>query len=251
MAEPEVDIVPFHMDIHKWIAQHAPQHDDYAQYHVYCTKKLHRLAHQKDAKKYLVHSNKFVTVKVATEGGVGGGGAGGGKPKRHAFCSRRGDTFSAVDKARTNDESGTGAQPHDAEGETTNQETSLAVAVPHVNILWYLLVNAERSWANANEVQKSKGKRQTVLKKLKRAKDWADQLRVMAEEEQHHQQPKVVDPSTMKEIEAYCAWTTANFAMEKADYLVRRNDHLALYCSLLFGISNRGLCKTSILNTNV
>ena len=248
-AAAVVKMEPFHMDIHKWITQHAPQHDDYGQYHSYCTNKLRRLTKQKDAKKYLAHSNKFVTVKVASAG-PGGAGGGSGKPKRHAYCSRNGDTFAAVYAARHgNDPSTSSLDAEAAETVTDDDGTTPAPtppkgpAVPHVNILWHLLVNAERSWANANEVQKSKGKHQTVLKKLKRAKDWADQLKIMATTSSSSphpasagvhsddvgtaatslsvvQQPEVVDQMTMKEIEAYCAWTSANLAMEKTDYMV-------------------------------
>ena len=240
-----VKMEPFHMDIHKWIMQHAPQHDDYGQYHSFCTNKLRRLKKQKDAKKYLAHSNKFVTVKVASAG-PGGAGGGSAKPKRHAYCSRNGDTFAAVYTARHGNDPSTASFDEESKGTGTDDDNTSPTpkppkgpAVPHVNILWHLLVNAERSWANANEVQKSKGKHQTVLKKLKRAKDWADQLKIMATSSSSSSsgadsdddgttatsslvvhQPEIVDQMTMKEIEAYYSWTSANLAMEKGDYMV-------------------------------
>lgn len=241
-TEAEAKMEPFHMDIHKWITQHAPQHDDYGQYHSFCTNKLRRLKKQKDAKKYLAHSNKFVTVKVPSAGPEGDGG-GSGKQKRHAYCSRNGDTFAPVYTARHGKDPSTASLDGEAQengtendGITLTTKSHIGPAVPHVNILWHLLVNAERSWANANEVQKSKGKHQTVLKKLKRAKDWSDQLKIMATSSCSSSsagansnddgattiqlQPEVVDQMTMIEIEAYCAWTSANLAMEKADFLV-------------------------------
>lgn len=217
-------MAPFHMEIHKWITQHAPQHDDYAEYHAYCTNKIRRLKQQKDAKKYLTNSNKFVTFKVAPSDGVGG------KTKRHAYCSRKGDTFAAAVGLPRNDGDATSPDERTDGTDTPSIATTPVLAVPHVNILWHLVVNAERSWANANEVQKAKGKRQTVLKKLKRAKEWADQLRIMAtgQSSLSAQQPEVVDQATAKEIEAYYAWMSANYAMEKTDYVVRED--LGLGC---------------------
>lgn len=230
MADPaDTPPTPFHLDLHKWIevnqTAHGVRHDDYAQYRAYCTKKLHRLSHQRDTKHLLVHSPKFATVKPA---------GGSGKPKRHAHCSRRGDTFAAVNRAKGGtggDDGETKADNDAALGASEDAEggATPALAVPHVNILWYLLVSAERSWAHANELQKSKGKRQTVLKKLKRAKDWAGQLLTMATSNQDGQ-PAVVDDNTLQEMEAYRDWMSANYAMEKMDYQVSKS--LSRYMSL-------------------
>lgn len=166
----------FHLDLHSWIeaqqTSHGVRHDDYAQYHGYCTRRLSRLSHLKDAKKYLVASNKFATVKPPDfKGG------------RHAFCSRMPDTL----------------------GES-------ATHVPHVNVLWYLLVLSERSWAYANELSRQHKRRQQVLAKLRRATHWAQLLLEKA---------KVAgDASTIQECEAYASWMNANYALEKYDYAV-------------------------------
>mmetsp|Transcript_27559 Transcript_27559/g.67015 ORF Transcript_27559/g.67015 Transcript_27559/m.67015 type:complete len:610 (+) Transcript_27559:103-1932(+) len=134
----------FQLNIHEWIesqqSAHGVRHDDYAQYHGYCTRRLSRLSHHPDVKKYLVCSSKFASDKSAAKG-----------RGRHAYCSRQNDTF-AIDEA-------TGK-----------------VEVPHSSILWYLVVLAERSWAHANMLQKQKKKRQNVLRKLKKATLWAQRL---------------------------------------------------------------------------
>eukprot|EP00980_Cylindrotheca_fusiformis_P023469 scaffold10507_cov128-Cylindrotheca_fusiformis.AAC.2 len=152
MAEnPQKESTPFHMDLHGWIESQQTAHgvrlDDYAQYHAYCTRRLSRLAHHPDAKKYLVCSSKFAADKSTAKG-----------KGRHAFCSRQSDTFN-----------------------NKNEETG-ELEVPHSSILWYLLVLAERAWAHANLLQKQKSKRQNVLRKLKKAQGWALKLLEMAKD---------------------------------------------------------------------
>lgn len=74
----------FQLDLHSWITAqqtlHGVRHDDYAQYHGYCTRRLHRLSHLPDAKKHLVCSSKYAANKA---------------PRRHAYCSRIEDTLAA------------------------------------------------------------------------------------------------------------------------------------------------------------
>ena len=96
----------FHLDIHAWVKRsqqsHGVRHDDFGQYHAYCTRRLSRLSHKPDdAKAYLVHSSKYASslssssalAETSTETAAT-------KPKkkktaggRHAFCSRSHDTF--------------------------------------------------------------------------------------------------------------------------------------------------------------
>jgi hypothetical protein len=178
--ESKTETAPFHLDLHAWIESqqtaHGVRHDDYAQYHAYCTRRLSRLSHHPDAKKYLVCSSKFATDKTTHKG-----------KGRHAFCSRQSDTFAK------------------------NEETG-ELEVPHSSILWYLVVLAERSWAHANLLQKKKKKRQTILRKLKKAQGWALKLVEMAKDH--------ADDATYQECRAYASWMTANFALEKMDYQV-------------------------------
>lgn len=221
-------VVVYHMDVHSWMetqqTSHGVRHDDYAQYHAYCTRRMARLARKpSDAKQYLIHSGKYAPLPSGT----------GGKPKggahRHAFCSRSQDTF------------GRGGKGDADAGNTSNEgspEASPRVA-PHVNVLWYLLVSAERAWAHANELQRARNSRtgggkaaaaagkegggnnnnnnnnrrhQPVLRKLRRAHEWATLLLDMAEAS--------ADRSTQLECHAYRSWTAANYALEKMEYQV-------------------------------
>jgi len=232
----------FHLEIHAWVdaqqTAHGVRHDDYAQYHAYCTRRLARLAH--GAKSDLVHSSKYAsplplpspspstctaiidqpstTTKIAKS-----------KSKsRHAFCSRSHDTFALTQEVTV-----------EAEDATTSSTTTTAIVpvpVPHPNILWNLLVNAERSWAHANELQKLKTSnnnntnnsnsnttnknrigRQPLLKKLKRAVKWSNLLVEKAKTS--------ADMETQTECAAYAAWMAANLALEKMDYETATNDY--------------------------
>jgi hypothetical protein len=192
----------FHLDIHAWIesqqTSHGVRHDDYAQYHGYCTRRLIRLSHEKEAKQYLVHSTKYASPLLASPIDADQDQNKTSRKKkssgtRHAFSSRSHDTLALT----TEDEEG----------------NSVQVPVPHINILWYILVNAERSWAHSNKLQKSgTAKRQQVLKKLKRASEWAELLLEKAK--------LSADVSTIKECEAYHSWMSANLALERMKYQV-------------------------------
>eukprot|EP00934_Nitzschia_sp_Nitz4_P008510 Nitzschia sp. Nitz4//scaffold266_size26515//21549//23538//NITZ4_008261-RA/size26515-augustus-gene-0.34-mRNA-1//-1//CDS//3329544880//8500//frame0 len=202
--EPVVEEVPppqeiFHLELHAWLeaqqASHGVRHDDFAQYHSYCTRRLARLSHHPAAKKYLVCSPKFATVKAESAAA---------KPHRNSYCSRLPDTLNATTAAGT---------------------TTHSTWVPHVNILWYLVVLAERSWAQAHELQKQQKRRQQVLAKLKRAKNWAALLYTKA---QH-----CCDAESILECEAYASWMHANYALEKLDYQTAGTEY-AKYMSLCY-----------------
>ncbi|KAL3923691.1 MAG: hypothetical protein SGILL_001512 [Bacillariaceae sp.] len=233
----------FHLDIHAWTeaqqTAHGVRHDDYGQYHGYCTRRLAKLSHQKDAKQYLVHSNKYAApspvkmndeaVKTEASNKINSNNSkqlkkskkkSGGT--RHAFCTRSHDTLALITKAATSEE--------DAHETVTTEDS---VPVPHINILWYLLVSAERSWAHSNELQKSStAKRQQYLKKMKRATEWAHLLM---------EKCKVyADSSTIKECEAYCAWMSANYAMEKTNYEEASQEY-ACAMTLCYQLSQEGL----------
>lgn len=86
-TEEPIEQQIFHLDLHAVIeaqqAAHGVRHDDFAQYHGYCTRRLCRLSHLKDVKKHLVCSAKYATVKPE----------GTNNKARHAYCSRLADTF--------------------------------------------------------------------------------------------------------------------------------------------------------------
>ena len=148
------------------------------------------------------------------------------KTSRHAFCSRSHDTFALTQEVVVVEEE----EKEDGEDSTTTTTVVVPVPVPHENILWHLLVSAERSWAHANELSKLKTTsnnnnksnigRQPVLKKLKRANKWSTLLVEKAKTS--------ADDETQRECEAYAAWMSANYALEKMDYQV-----CIVYCCVL------------------
>lgn len=91
--EPPLQQEIFHLDLHAVIeaqqTAHGVRHDDYSQYHGYCTRRLARLSHWKDVKKHLVCSSKYATVKSDHKA-------------RHAFCSRQVDTFQSTHVPHSN-----------------------------------------------------------------------------------------------------------------------------------------------------
>mmetsp|Transcript_41145 Transcript_41145/g.63392 ORF Transcript_41145/g.63392 Transcript_41145/m.63392 type:complete len:612 (+) Transcript_41145:140-1975(+) len=181
---------PFHLELHAWIesqqTSHGVRHEDYAQYQKYCTNRLKRLSHHPDVKRYLVCSSKYAAKATSTPGGNKS------RP-RHAYASRKTELLEAF--AGDNDAS---------EG------------VPHENILWYFLVLSERAWACAkgrrHQTTQAEGstKRTQVLKKYKKARDWAQILVDVAKGS--------TDDATPQECEAYLAWMKGNYALEKLDY---------------------------------
>ncbi len=178
----------FHLDLHAVIeAQQTAQgvrHDDYAQYHGYCTRRLTRLSHLKDVKKHLVCSPKYATIKPEHKA-------------RHAFCSRQTDTLQATH-------------------------------VPHINILWYMLVLSERAWAQANQYLKQHHRRQWVLKKLKKACGWAEMLVQKAQ--------GACDEISIQECQAYASWMKANYALERLDYEVSNTTSRTTSCSCVCAV---------------
>jgi len=205
--QPQSDL--FHLDVHAWLdaqqTSHGVRHDDYAQYHAYCTRRLSRLAHKpKEARAYLVHSGKYATPNPDKPKTAGG---------RHAFCGRSHDTLALTKEVEEDAEpDGEAAAETDVAAGDPPAKVVVPVPVPHVNILWHLLVSSERSWAHANEIRKKGGrkKRQNVLKKLKRANQWAT---ILVEKTKLS-----ADAETQKECEAYAAWMLANYAMEQMRY---------------------------------
>ena len=185
----------FHLDLHAWIESqqtaHGVRHDDFGQYHAYCTRRLSRLSHNKETKQYLVCSSKFATTSTTNKQ----------QRSRHAYASRKDDTF---------------ANPPQ-----------------HESVLWYLVVSAERSWAHANLIKRQHGKRQMVLRKLKRASGWANKLKNMAS--------GCTDSVTYMECQAYANWMAANLALEQFDYSVR--------IGLLFCFSSKNSCNPFFSDT--
>lgn len=65
--------IPVHVTLDSMHGSHGLRHDDFKQYHMYCTRRLSRLRHHNSVRKDLVHSAAYVA---------------GEKTKRNAFCAR-------------------------------------------------------------------------------------------------------------------------------------------------------------------
>ena len=197
----------FQLDLHAWIESqqtaHGVRHDDYGQYQAYCTRRLSRISHHPNAKQYLVCSSKYATATTTTTPSAtttttsttSTNKQQQQQRSRHAYRSRKNDTF-----ANNNDDS--------------NNNSNNPNPPQHESVLWYLVVSAERCWAYANLIKRQRGRRQLVLRKLKKAKGWADKLRDMAS-------CGSTDDITYLECQAYASWMTANLALEQFDYVVR------------------------------
>lgn len=85
MGEDDIDSaaekfsLPVHAVIDANQASHGMRHDDYKQYHAYCTRRLSRLRHAQSVRRDLVHSAAYVS---------------GEKKKRNAYCPREQKTNS-------------------------------------------------------------------------------------------------------------------------------------------------------------
>ena len=217
-AEPTADpgpegSGPFHLEIHSYIeaqqAAHGVRHEDYAQYHKYCTNRLKRISHKAEVKRHLVSSTKFAANKPSAGAGITTAAAttGNKSRSRHAFASRKAELLEAF-----------------AVGGSDSEKAPQQL--PHPGILWYFLMLSERAWASAkgkrqqttsssSQQEGGGGSRGQVLKKYKKARDWAKILVDIA-------RGGSVDETTMRECEAYLAWIKGNYAMEKLDYAVRQ-----------------------------
>jgi hypothetical protein len=189
---------PFHLELHAWIESqqtaHGVRHEDYAQYQKYCTNRLKRLSHHPEVKRYLVCSSKYASNTT---------GASNKSRPRHAYASRKTELLEAFT------------------GNGDNDDNEKSQAVPHENILWYFVVLSERAWACAKgrrhqTTTQAAGstKRTQVLKKYKKARDWAQIVVDVAK-------GGSTDDATLQECEAYLAWMKGNYALEKLDYTVR------------------------------
>jgi hypothetical protein len=137
----------FRMGVHEWVetqqVAHGVRHDDYKQYHSYCTRRLSKLRHHPSVKKELVHSTKFQAASSGSSSNKG-------RP-RHAFCSLSEDIY--------------------------NTTTS---TIGHANFLWVLLVSVECAWEL--QKAPSKTNRSHFIRRLNKAQQFATQLEDVAKE---------------------------------------------------------------------
>mmetsp|Transcript_7360 Transcript_7360/g.11162 ORF Transcript_7360/g.11162 Transcript_7360/m.11162 type:complete len:622 (-) Transcript_7360:97-1962(-) len=190
-AKPAVNIsisIAIHSLIESCQASHGLRHDDYRQYHGYCTRRLSRLRHNRAVKKELVHSAKYVENKKSA--------------RKHAFCPR--DFPSAI--------------------QHENMLLSLLLgserAWAHSCEIRALDGTQKRKaglTAQNEKARSSSGKiRQHSLKRLKRAKQLATELeQVVSKEFTEH---NTVDEKTFLESQAYGGWMRGNYSMEINDW---------------------------------
>jgi signal recognition particle subunit SRP68 len=191
MGEDVQDVVTpqekFSLAVHQVIdlnqASHGLRHDDYKQYHSYCTRRLSRLRHARPVRRDLVHSAVYVS---------------GAKMRCNAYCPRN--------DMKLNHENALWVVLLEAER-----------AWAHSCELKALMATSGKSSTLAAEHEKSRsspGKiRQHALRRLKRARQLATQFQELAEQ--------VGDERTILEAKAYGGWMRGNWGLEVGDWKVR------------------------------
>jgi hypothetical protein len=199
--EQQEQQVMFCLNIFETLDQAQSSHgiplQDYAQYHAYCRKRLHRLTHHKEVRTILTHNAKY------EPGGGATGSGGGNKLRRHAYCPR-------------------------------NVSSSPDLMVSHEYVLWHLFFQAERAWAQACAAQKEdtsatsssssgvlKKKKSSnsngcqhnhVRRRLNKAVKWATQFVQLVTNS------GCCPERTIQEAQAYLAWMQANAHLECKHY---------------------------------
>ncbi len=232
------------LPVHQWLEtaqqSHGIAHHDYSQYHAYCTRRLSRIRHAKEVRKDLVHSSTYVS------GSAGGGG--GKQTRRHAYVPRNIVPALPITAITSDEQDG-----NDKDSAGTTAPAVLPKEL-HENVLWVLLVGAERAWAHAGELRarytdgntshqnnhnavlssissnkkpkRSPGQvRHHSLRRLKKAQQLAHQLEQVAKQfsqQQPEKMPVMVDSRTVQECQAYASWMRGNWALEMADWKVRK-----------------------------
>ena len=239
-ATREKFTIPIHSTIYSMQKQHGIiPHQDYTQYRQYCTRKIHRLRHAKDA---ITASGRDLLH--------GSGGRG-----KHAstFQPRRYLNKTFEEKTAKHHEKKGGGEDRKDEEEHGEMEEEMTVSydkVHHVNFLLILLTNAERCWSCAMElkteydvmasstggrgtgpgvgvatlVSQQKRKKTSLGKlrkqfhsKLRKAAEYATALRSMA--------VATADESTIAECQAYASWMRGNIALEKSAWDVATKEY--------------------------
>jgi signal recognition particle subunit SRP68 len=160
------------------------RHDDYKQYHSYCTRRLSRLRHAHPVRRDLVHSAAYVS---------------GEKKKRNAYCSREqvSNSENALWVILVGAER---AWAHSCELKALMKSTSAAGNTV------VLAAEHEKSRSSPGKI------RQHALRRLKRAKQLATQFRDLCEQ--------VCDERTILEAKAYAGWMRGNWSLEVGDWKV-------------------------------
>ena len=178
-------------------SNHGIPHQDYQQYHSYCTARLARLRRVEPVRNVLLHNPKYVDSSTTTVRGKG----------RHAYAARDVETF-------------VNATEHGS----------------HENVVWDILVQAERAWAQAHALQqqrKSSGgisnssnsnntQQRTNHHHVQRRLNKASKLAAQAVQlfcNKSSENDILVEEQTQQELRSYAAWCKGNAALEKRDHL--------------------------------
>mmetsp|Transcript_18478 Transcript_18478/g.26077 ORF Transcript_18478/g.26077 Transcript_18478/m.26077 type:complete len:624 (+) Transcript_18478:130-2001(+) len=187
--EKEIHIsIGIHSLIESCQASHGLRHDDYRQYHGYCTRRLSRLRHNRAVKKELVHSAKFVDNKKSV--------------RKHAFCARdRPEQIQHENHLLLLLLGAERAWAHSCEIRALDGTQKLKAGLTAQN---------EKARSSSGKI------RQHSLKRLKRAKQLATELEQVVSKE--HTENSTVDEKTFLESQAYGGWMRGNYSMEVADW---------------------------------
>lgn len=189
VAEEKEEVVPqekFSLPVHATIesnqASHGMRHDDYKQYHGYCTRRLSRLRHARPVRRDLVHSAAYVS---------------GEKKKRNAYCPR---------EQVSNSENALWVVLVGAERAWAHSCELKALMGSSGGNNTVLAAEHEKSRSSPGKI------RQHALRRLKRAKQLATQFRELCEQ--------VCDEKTILEAKAYAGWMRGNWSLEVGDWKV-------------------------------
>jgi hypothetical protein len=198
--------------------EHGISHQDYGQYHTYCTARLARLRRVKEVRSLLVHNPKYVSSNSNT-------GLPQRKGGRHGYAPRS-----------LPQQHATGSSVVEAPQQPVGV---VVVVVPqHENILWNLLIQAERAWAHACEMQQQKGNRhhhQHVQRRFNKASKLAQQAVELHGQQQQHGNGShsaaaaatTTGISTIRqqELHSYAAWMKGNAALEQKRFVDAFNEY--------------------------
>jgi signal recognition particle subunit SRP68 len=200
--EPAAEQRIFALSVFETLARsqnsHGLMHEDYHQYHQFCTNRLYRLRHAKPVRRDLVHNSKYVE---------------GVQMRRNAYCPRNNSIVDTTKKPDNDNEE------DNAKGLTSGPTL---FSIDHENHLLVPLYQAERAWAQACEIQKQKRPTKTqqlVLRKLRKAIKFATTLESMSQ--------TTCDEQTQQEGKSYLGWMEGNCALQKQNY----HDALTAYRS--------------------
>ena len=223
---PETESAPqtqFHLSLFQTLSRVQSEHGipllDYAQYHEYCTKRLHRIRHHKDVRNQLVNSTKY-RKQAATSAAGAKAGSGGGDATAAAASSK---------KSRSRSSAG---GRHAFCAQPVLPENGV---ISHEYVLWNLVFQAERAWSMACSMQGNDsatssgpnssnnnstfGKKQKapskshIISRLNKAVHWASLL------ESATSNGTCVTPTTQREIQSYLQWMKGNQQLQKQDYV--------------------------------